>query len=167
MSATWLYQHVNNPAWLKKGVERTLKDQWIQTWSSNILTKGICSSYNEFKSLYDMEDYLLKLNKNVRVPLTKLRANNNRLPIVTGRYQNISREERVCTKCNLNVIGNEYHIMLVCPNESIADLRNKYVPPYYRNNPTKRKFIMLMQSDDIKTLNSLSFFLRGVFKLFR
>ena len=33
----------------------------------------------------------------------------------TGRHSNISRENRLCTKCNLRMVENEYHFLLVCP----------------------------------------------------
>lgn len=60
MSGVWLDQYINYPEWLKKAMERKLKDQWISTWYSNISTKGICKSYSMCKELYVLEDYLLK-----------------------------------------------------------------------------------------------------------
>ena len=63
MSSIWLEQQVNNTEWLKRAVERKLKDQWITTWHTNISTKGICKSYSMYKELYVLEDYLLKLRK--------------------------------------------------------------------------------------------------------
>lgn len=167
MSGFLLYQQVDNPEWLKKAVERKLKDHWIATWHSEILTKGVCRSYNMYKQLYVLEDYLLKLAKNIRIPLTKLRANNTRLPVVTGRYQNVNREERLCSKCLSNVVGDEYHVVLVCTNENIMELRNRYIPFYYRNNPTLGNFIMLMQCKNVKILTNFSYFLKAVFKIFR
>ena len=167
MSGIWIDQQVNNPEWLRKAVERKLKDQWITTWHSNISTKGICKNYNVYKELYVLEEYLLKLRKNIRIPLTKIRANNNRLPVVTGRYENISREERLCTKCRSNAVGDEFHIMLLCPNENIFELRNRYIPHYYRNNPTLNKFTVLMQSKNGKVLTNISYFLRAIYKMFR
>ena len=100
-----LEQQVNNTEWLKRAVERKLKDQWITTWHTNISTKGICKSYSMYKELYVLEDYLLKLRKNIKIRLTKIRANNNRLPVVTRRNENVSREDRLCTKCS-NEVGD-------------------------------------------------------------
>ena len=151
----------------KKAVERKLKDQWISTWHSNISTKGICKSYNMYKEMYVLEDYLLRLGKSIRIPLTKIRANNNRLPVVTGRYNNVNREERLCTKCRGNVVGDEFHIMLVCSNENIVELRNRFIPFYYRNNPTLNKFNVLMQSKNVNILTKMSYFLKAIYKIFR
>ena len=37
------------------------------------------------------------------------------LEIESGRYKNITREERICKNCNLNEIGDEYHFL--CPHD--------------------------------------------------
>ncbi len=58
-------------------------------------------------------------------------TNNNRLPVVTGRYENISTEGRLCMKCKSNAVGDEFHKMLQCPNENIVKLQNKYIPYHY------------------------------------
>ena len=85
------------------------------------------------------------------------RANNIRLPVVTGKYENVSRKDRLCTKCKSNEVGNEFHIMLSCPNESIVELRNRYIPHYHRINPTMNKFIDLMQSVNVNNTNISNF----------
>jgi hypothetical protein len=37
-------------------------------------------------------------------------------------------------------IGDEYHFLLVCKNENIITLRNKYLPNYYWVYPNHAKF---------------------------
>jgi hypothetical protein len=57
-------------------------------------------------------------------PITfKLQTSNLRLPIETGRWYNIPREDRKC-----NGIGDEFHILFLCENEIVVILRNKYIP---------------------------------------
>lgn len=73
MSEVWVSQTVVNPTWFKKSVAIRLKDQWITTWNANLMSKSICSSYNIYKDIYCLEEYL--------IVLTKLRASNKRLPI--------------------------------------------------------------------------------------
>ncbi len=75
MSGIWFDRQVNSPEWLKKAVERKLKDHWITTWHSNITTQGICKNYDIGKELYALEDYRLKLRKNIRISLTKITNN--------------------------------------------------------------------------------------------
>ena len=38
------------------------------------------------------------------------------LEIETGRYYGITREQRICKQCNLNVIENEQHFYLIALN---------------------------------------------------
>ena len=40
-------------------------------------------------------------------------------------------------------IEDEYHFLLVC--DKFNNLRNKYVPRYFRNRPSMSKYVELMQ----------------------
>jgi hypothetical protein len=46
------------------------------------------------------------------------------MPIETGRWQNISREDRICHVCREEV-GDEYHYLFLCKNEAVFELRQK------------------------------------------
>lgn len=167
MSGIWLDQQFHNPDWLKKAIERRLKDQRITTWCSNILTKGICKSNKMYKAMYVQEYDLLRLRKNIRILLTKITSNDNRLSVVTGRYENVRREERLCTKCRNNVVRDEFPIMLLCSNENNVELRKRFIPNYYGNNTTLNKFIALTQSRNIQILTNISYFLSIISKMLR
>ena len=117
--------------------------------------------------MFGREDYLLKLQTKARFTLVKLRTNNNRLPITVGRYQNIPREERICDKCDVAMIGVEYHTVLVCNNQAITQLRYRYIPEYFWVTPNRYKFSLLLQSGNVAIINKLAYFLDEVFKMFR
>lgn len=119
LSDVWLQREVANPVWLRKTIEQRLRDQWITRWYSNISLKSVCTTYVIFKSCYGMEGYITKLRTKSRIVLTKLRANNNKLPVITGRYQNISREGRLRNKWGSGIVGDEYHVVLECNNQVI------------------------------------------------
>jgi hypothetical protein len=58
--------------------------------------------------LLKLEYYLLFFsNFKMRQLFTKFRVSGHSLEIESGRYKNITREERICKKCNLNEIGDE------------------------------------------------------------
>jgi hypothetical protein len=40
------------------------------------------------------------------------------MPIETGRWQNISREDRICHLCR-DGNGDEYHYLFFCKNEAV------------------------------------------------
>jgi hypothetical protein len=41
-------------------------------------------------------------------------------------------------------IGDEFHILFLCENEIVVILRNKYIPNYYRINPSYIKLVGLL-----------------------
>jgi hypothetical protein len=41
-------------------------------------------------------------------------VSDHSLEIESGRYKNITREERICKNSNFNEIGDEYHFFLKC-----------------------------------------------------
>ena len=110
---------------------------------------------------------LVKLSMKNRIVLSKLRACNNKLPIIEGRYRNISRAEWICNMCEVNFVGDEFHMLFVCHNENIVRLRNMYIPEYYKNRPSLYKYGLLMQTTSCKTLNNLALLLQAVFKMMR
>lgn len=167
MPGVWLSHDVTNATWFKKAIEQRLKDQWITTWNVNLATKSTCITYKLYKHTYSLEEYLLKLDKSCRVSLTRIRASNNKLPVVVGRYNNRRREERVCGLCDEGEVGDEYHILLSCQNEQVIILRNKYIVRYYRENPSMFKFNLLMQSTNINVMKNLSLFVASVLRMFR
>lgn len=147
MVGVWITQTVNNPEWFGKAVQHKLRDLWTTKWYGNVTTRGICNTYKLYKQVYGMEEYLLKLTTNNRLHLSKFRTGNNRLPIITGRYNQIVREERFCTKCNNGLIGDEHRVLLLCQNPDIVQLTNRYiVPEYYRQHPNIDKFVRLVQT---------------------
>ncbi len=113
LSWVWLSQKGPNPVWLGRAGKQKLKDQWQSLWHSNVRMKSVCSNCLTFKCIYGREEYLTKLKTKARITLTKIRTNNNRLPITGGKYQNVPREERICDKCDDTALGDEYYVILV------------------------------------------------------
>jgi recombinational DNA repair protein RecR len=60
------------------------------------------------------------------------------MPIETGMWQNISREDRICHLCR-DEVGDEYHYLFLCKNEAVFEIRQKYIPRYYHLNPNIKK----------------------------
>ena len=58
-----------------------------------------------------MEEYLMKLTRTNRIQVTKLRTCNNKLSVITSRYQGVIREDRICNKCDAGMLGYEYHVL--------------------------------------------------------
>ena len=142
-------------------VKQILCDQFIQKWYSDIQNSSRGLFYSIFKKQFCLESYLLRLSEFNRTWLTKLRTSNLHLPIETGRWFNIPREERTCNLCT-NGIGDEFHIMFICKNENIVLLRNKYLPMYYTAHPSIIKFEGLLSYCNTALYKKLSLFIRKV-----
>jgi hypothetical protein len=81
-----------------------------------------------------------------------------KFPIETGRWQIITRNDRMCTFCGEN-IGNEFHYLFICKHELIAALRSKFIPKYYTSNPTIHKMKGLLSFCNVPLLKNISLFI--------
>ena len=94
--------------------------------------------YNTLKDTFEMENYLKYNNKKVRVAFTKFCISEHNLRIERGRRNKkglqhqsmIPREERLCERCDLNEIDDEWHLFR-CPSHS--NLRAQYNIPTFDN----------------------------------
>ena len=127
----------------KNMIKQILRDQFIQKWHSDINNSSRGQFYSGFKNDFCLENYLLRLSEYNRKWITKFRTSNLRLPIETGRWYNIPREDRKCNFCG-NRIGDEFHILFLCENEIVVILRNKYIPNNYRIHPSYFKLVGLL-----------------------
>ena len=110
--------------------------------------------YSKIKSELKLENYLLFFsNFKMRQLFTKFRVSDHSLEIESGRYKNITREERISKNCNLNEIGDEYHFFLKCTaNHSLRNnLFNKIIlnkPDFIEEIPlNKIKFLLDANSE--------------------
>ena len=125
-----------------KNLHMSLKSEYISKWKGEVEESRKCGSlYKHIKTIFEFEYYLNNLPHNLRLAMARIRTSNHRLPIETGRYRQnrVPRDERVCTKCDSGLVGDEYHFILVCSNPILKALREKYIAPFYRFNPNMDK----------------------------
>ena len=108
--------------------------------------------------LFDFEKYLLNCNYVERIALSKLRCANIKLPVYNTIFM---YDTDICTLCNLYILGDEYHYIMLCPY-----FREKYVKPYYYTRPSVIKFEKLLCSSSKKKLSNLAKFARIILKQF-
>ena len=105
------------------------------------------SFYHQSKDKFNKESYLLEVrNFNERAALTQLRISAHDLKIETGRYLNLTREERICKWCQLvlnkNVVENEHHFLLECdlynvPRRAFATYNPRPINPLRSSNESQ------------------------------
>ena len=72
--------------------------------------------YSIFKHDFKISSYLdLTSNSTKRKDLMKIRINNHKLMIETGRYNQTPHNDRFCPVCNSGIIEDEFHFLLHCP----------------------------------------------------
>lgn len=155
---------IENPNLIKKKISRTLFDLYVQEWHTKITLSSKGKNYSLFKQDINFEDYLIKLNKKHYSTLLKFRLSNHRLPVETGRWENIPLEDRKCKVCDKNDIGDEFHYLFVC--NYFKSERQQLLKPYYCKNPNIIKFKELLSTDNITLLVKLSKFVGIIMKKF-
>lgn len=89
--------------------------------------------------------------------VSRFRLSSHKLEIETGRYIGTDRDNRLCKQCNMQMVEDEYHFLLVCP--AYYEIRKKYFPPYYCHWPNVNKFVTLMSSNSVNLIKRLSKYL--------
>jgi hypothetical protein len=103
-----------------------------------------------------LEEYLIQeKNFKNRQLIAKFRTSDHCLQIETGRYNNIPRQQRLCTTCN--ILEDEYHFFLNCHlnqqprNLLINTIENKY-PSFTNMSPMNRLDYILNPTSDLLSL---------------
>ena len=125
----WLGQDsasINQMQFFKKLCKAKLSKYYEQEWRSVVQNSSKCALYKNFKLSLKLEKYLIDLDVNKRINLTRFRLSNHRLPIEVGRYNNTIRTERICLKCANYDICDEYHCMFIC--DTFKEIRTKFLP---------------------------------------
>ena len=91
-----------------------------------------------------MERYVLELPASKLRPMITFITCNHKLAVEVGRNQNIDRNLRNCDLCKLDILRDEYHLLMECTNNHTTDMRVRCIPSYYRNRPNMAKFSQLM-----------------------
>ena len=129
-----------------------MQKKYITHWKHSLCNSQKLEFYSVFKDSYTPSIYLDVTRKNPnRKTLVKLRISNHKLNIETGRYNKISRCDRICPVCSLD-IEDEIHFLFDCAKYSSIrdDFFNKIANriPNYKHIPISTLIIQLMNSTD-------------------
>ena len=128
-----------------------MKQKYISYWQQTLQHSQKFEFYKIFKNEYAPSNYLeLSTRTSERRALTKLRVSNHKLMIELGRYNHISRDDRICPVCGSNKIKDEIHFLFYCSKYSI--IRDNFfhkiqtLIPSIRHLPVNDLIIELMNS---------------------
>ena len=100
--------------WVTLAVKQKLQVQYRQTWHAEIENLDICYNYRLFKQDFGFESYINDMLPKWRYFMCRFRTLNHRLPIEIGRYARVDRQQRYCSLCNDQRLGDEFHVLLEC-----------------------------------------------------
>ena len=89
-----------------------MSDLYIQEWHTKVASSSKGKTYYLFKHDVHFENYLTKLTKKHYSTLLKFRLSNHRLPVETGRWENIPLGERKCNLCEKVILVTNFIIFL-------------------------------------------------------
>ena len=149
----------------KTAMKKILSNEYVNNWYTmrDNCRAGKLETYFLFKTNFGYENYLsLMHNFSHRRALARLRISAHRLPIETGRYSNIPRNNRICTKCAEGEIGDEIHFLLNCSKfhnerKDIIQLV-KDENRNFNSLDKERKFIWLMSTENENIIKNLGQF---------
>jgi hypothetical protein len=163
LSYVWENQTFSSLSWLKHSVQQISQDQYKQNWHSDVTEGRKCLNYRIFKTKFILEPYLLSLPENLRRKMSKFRCRNVKIPIELGAHRNIPREDRKCTLCELDELGDEYHYVFMCP--FFTKERHNFVKKYFWDKPSAPKLCELLNSKG-KNLRNIGKFIAAIMDKF-
>jgi hypothetical protein len=156
MKHVWNNQTTFSKKRLVYAICKQLESKYIQFWQTKKHVPGKLEFYNKITdNNYKIEYYLLKTtNAQHRKALSKLRISAHDLNIERGRYANIPRQERICSKCQ--VLEDEIHFLDSC--SLYRDVRDNFIRSLQCNRTIsdnvyfQLKPSTLMQEEDVQQL---------------
>ena len=95
-------------------ISRTLSDLYIQEWNekANVSSKG--KEYLLYKDNLNCERNLINVSKFYYSKIIKYRTGNHRLPVGTGRWDNLPLNERKCKVCTTDKLVMSIIYLFTC-----------------------------------------------------
>ena len=153
-----------NPKATKLSIVNRLNDLYIQNWHTKLNQSSKGRNFSFFKDNLTYEHFLTTGPRNAYIPMIKFRTANFKLPIETGRWNNLPVYERKCNLCNKNDLGDECHFLFTCPQ--FENDRKELLKPYNIRRPNVIKCKELMTSRNKTELGKLSMFMSIIMNKF-
>ena len=167
MGESYLFDEIGNlpgPIWFKNKIKSRLSDIYKQRWSAEVNSNSVCLNYRIMTDQKKLQIYF-KLPRQYIYAICKFKCANSKIPSIIGRYSNKPLEDRACTVCESDEIGDEFHYLFKCSN--FNDERIKHIKPYYYNYPDEHKMISLFNVSSKKQMLNLAKFICVILQEFK
>ena len=126
-------------------------------WQSTLDNETLYKIYGMTIVNFCQRPYIRLLVNKCNIPIIRFLTTNNKLPVNVERYEGIERQDRICTNCDLNIVGDEFPYLFVCP--FFNEKRNELIPKNYIEEPNVIKFEKLIYTKDKHILLKLKHFI--------
>ena len=158
---------------LKKWLRNAFIDKWRKDKVELMKVNTRLELLINTKDKFEPSTYLNSIKvPTYRIALSKLRLSAHRLPIETGRYDQISRWERLCP-FGCNQVGDEQHYFLYCKHPFLQELINPFerhvveIIPGWRGLENNKKLLTLLKVSSDEVQMHLGKFAHNIFKIFK
>ena len=143
-----------------------LNDIYTQNWRAKVNDNSVCLNYRLITdtSKKELQRYF-NLPRKYTYALSKFRCANSKIPFIVGRYSNKPLEERTCTVCESNEIGDEFHYLFKC--SKFNEARSKYIKNFYCRHPSGNRMFELFNGKNKKQMLDLAKFISEVLEVFK
>ena len=69
----------------------------------------------------------------------RFRLGCHNLPVDSGRQQGIPRHQRICTRCSLELVGDEHHLLFTCP--AVQHVRQQFMHLFQQKSRSVQTFM--------------------------
>ena len=135
-------------------------------WEDDLRKNSQCEFYRKIKSSPSQEKYIKIQNYSTTITLARFRMGSHHLPLTHGRFKPDTPEEnKFCTLCSLNVVGDEIHYLSTC--DFFNSKREKLFPQFTNSNATAETlFRDMFEEGNEDTLTKLASFSRTIMNQF-
>ena len=160
----WLTENVGDDDVFINVFKQRLIDCALQDWHTEITQSRKALHYRHFKTLLNVETYLkLDILLKFKIAFSRFRCSAHNLLVETGRHNNISYEDRICTLCDTQSIEDEYHVFMKCPFYN--NLRHQYLEGIINFDIVNHNsFYNIVSSSNPVTLKTICVFVYEMFK---
>ena len=141
---------------------------FTQRWRKDIESSSKLRTYALIKKYFCVEPYILHIRRNHLITaMARYRMSSHDLNIERGRFNNpiTPKNQRICTRCELNEIDDEIHFLLYCSAiNNKREILFDSVVAIINIQPTNEMFLRIMTSRNITVVKSLAQFIYSCFK---
>ena len=147
---------------MKKYINARLTDQYLQSWYAYIDNSSKASNYSNIRL---HSKHITILENKYWCSLIRFKLSNHNLPIETGRWENVTIQNRICPLCNNVDIEDEFHYIFTCT--FFKNERHRFLPSFCQSKPNIYKLLKLFNSKKAGVLRRLSIFCNLIMNCFQ